>query len=602
MKLYINNANESVEDELKTYVSQQLAASDAIINSHIDTTNADMKLYIDKANESVEDELKTYVSQQLAASDIAINSHIDSNNAAISSSIAANNTAITSIIASNNAEMKSYINTSNSILENDLKTYVAQQITASDVAINSHIDSNNTAISSSIAANNTAITSIIASNNADMKSYINTSNSILENDLKSFVYQEVTNSEKAINSHIDSNNAAISSSIAANNTAITSIIASNNADMKSYIDNKFITSDQNIITQLSGQIAIVQSSIAGLINATKAEIEAFMQTITTSNSNIFTLLTSISANGGGGNNNNNSNVQDAMMHSMLISDAVTNIMGYYSDLISGKYTQVSSAFTREMFNNLTAQLNGFKSTLAISSDYEVMRGLILNSLTTVYNLLTQNNSYLHNLMNYDKLYNIIVSTFKTYITEFNAIQYSSTDLNNDPNYTALLNNFTQTEAVRLGQLLISNNFNTTFTDSEISAFINSGNILSSYSDSTPIFDLYRSFIYLLIDTLNGDLTLLNYNKNCQSEITDLSNYKNILTNISLLQDYINLHYSGKNVALYSFNITSDVTSPVVINPAFIEYNNLYGAPSNNVFNSEELNQIIYNDKNNQILE
>jgi len=191
--------------------------------------------------------------------------------------------------------------------------------------------------------------------------------------------------------------------------------------------------------------------------------------------------------------------------------------------------------------------------------------------------------YIYELMRYDKLYQIIMLTFKSYIDYFNKKDYST-----------LENLFTNTEALRIGQLLVGDTFDiANFTDAEINAFIQSGTIFSAYQTTDYVFQEYKSFIYLLIDTLNVDIGLSNLNTNLLETNAILEKDSNILKNIELLQIYIDEHYNNFNANSTLISVDHTVSESLGVKREYFEYIKMYGIPEDGLFESEKLNQIIY---------
>lgn len=362
---------------------------------------------------------------------------------------------------------------------------------------------------------------------------------------------------------------------------LSDIVTTTTKTVKLYLDNKFIDLD-NKLTAVNTSLTTLQSNI-GSMNTSINNIE----TTTTSHSEMISNIQAAITNHGEMISNILS--KDAI-HTLAISDTVTEIMEYYSKFAVGNFYSVSnSMITENSFNRLTLQLEELqKSELSNTSDYEIIRHLIVTSFQSVYALITQNVIYRNTLMNYDKLYNAIISTFKTYIIEFNTKQQNSD----------LFTIFTIEEQIRLGQLLISNNFNPTFnfTDAEITSFIHSENILSAYETTNIIFDDYRNFIYLLIDTLNTDINIISLNKTLINTNVSLENYKNILTDVDKLKEYIEQNY--KNLTMSLINVDLNLNTQLAIKPEYLIYIQLYGIPENGIFESNKLYTIIYNIANN----
>jgi len=372
IKSYIDGS----EYKMELYVTNQ-------VNNSISNNNALIKAYID-GNES---NLKLYISDQLVKNDANNN--------------ASNEALIKSYIDGSESNLKLYIDAANEHLEDEFKLYFTQQIAASDAAINSRIiqcgsdvklyidhanqhleDDFKTYVNQRVETSTAAINSRVDASNSDIKLHINNTNEALEDEIKTYVTQQIAASDAAINSHIDVNA----------------------AEMKTYMNQTI--SNSNLITQLAGKLDLMQLSITGLINTTKSEIETVMQTIVMSNNNIFTLLTAIESNGGGSGGGSGSNsVQETMIHALLISETVSTIMSYYSDLANGNFEALSTELTGEKFTQLSKELFNFKSGLAINSDYETIRRIIVTSFEALMRMVTTNIAYLELQNNYEVVFN-----------------------------------------------------------------------------------------------------------------------------------------------------------------------------------------------------
>ena len=151
----------------------------------------------------------------------------------------------------------------------------------------------------------------------------------------------------------------------------------------------------------------IKSDITGLINTTKAQLETIIQSVVTSNNQIFILLSAVAANGGGGSGNGNGGgtIQETMIHTLLISETVSTIMSYYSDLADGNFEALSTELTGEKFTQLSKELFDFKSSLAINSDYETIRRIIVTSFEALMRMVTINIAYLELQNNYEVVFN-----------------------------------------------------------------------------------------------------------------------------------------------------------------------------------------------------
>ena len=189
------------------------------------------------------------------------------------------------------------------------------------------------------------------------------------------------------------------------------------------------------------------------------------------------------------------------------------------------------------------------------------------------------NKHVDELMKYDNMRHIILSAFDTHLRQFKMGQFD------------LLNQgFDREEALRLGQLLTGNNLST-FSAKNTFKFLKSKTLFSAYPNTTPNFPAYKSFIYTLIDGLNAATTLQNENENLKNQNNDLAEYRDILTDITKLKEYIDKHYLNFSVGL--FTTEQKMTTQFVIKEEYQIYINRYGVPTSEGFDSERLAAIRY---------
>jgi len=189
------------------------------------------------------------------------------------------------------------------------------------------------------------------------------------------------------------------------------------------------------------------------------------------------------------------------------------------------------------------------------------------------------NKHVDELMKYDKMRHIILSTFDTYMRQFKMGQF---DLLNE--------GFDREEALRLGQLLTGNNLST-FSAKNKFKFLKSKSLFSAYPNTSPNFPAYKSFIHTLIDGLNAATTLQTENNQLRNDNKDLAEYRDILTNITKLKEYIDTYYLNFSVGLFETEQT--VVTSFDIKPEYRIYINTYGIPGSEGFNSEKLSAILY---------
>jgi len=84
-----------------------------------------------------------------------------------------------------------------------------------------------------------------------------------------------------------------------------------------------------------------------------------------------------------------STVESKLIHELVISDCVTTIIGYYSNFALGNFDEVRENLTIETFEALSKQLFLFKSSLADTSDYEIVRNIIVKSFEALMQMINQ---------------------------------------------------------------------------------------------------------------------------------------------------------------------------------------------------------------------
>ena len=164
-------------------------------------------------------------------------------------------------------------------------------------------------------------------------------------------------------------------------------------------------------------------------------------------------------------------------------------------------------------------------------------------------------------MKYDKMRNVVLSAFNTYMTQFKTGQF---DLLNE--------GFDAEEADRLGQLLVGNNLST-FSAQDTFKFLKSKTMFSAYSNDAENFTTYKSFMHTLIDGLNAVTTLQKQNEQLRTANDDLAVYRDTLMDIVKLKEYIDSYYLSFSVGL--FNTEQTMTTQFVIKEEYQIYINMY---------------------------
>ena len=82
-------------------------------------------------------------------------------------------------------------------------------------------------------------------------------------------------------------------------------------------------------------------------------------------------------------------VESNLIHKMVISDTVTTIISYFSNFALGNFEHVRESLTTDMFESLSTQLYLLKSNLSDSSDYEIIRNIIIKSFEALMQMIYQ---------------------------------------------------------------------------------------------------------------------------------------------------------------------------------------------------------------------
>ena len=98
-------------------------------------------------------------------------------------------------------------------------------------------------------------------------------------------------------------------------------------------------------------------------------------------------------------------------------------------------------------------------------------------------------------------------------------------------------------------------------------------------------------MHTLIDGLNAVTTLQKQNEQLQTANNDLAVYRDTLTDIAKLKEYIDTHYLNFSVGLFATEQVMQTT--FVVKEEYQIYINMYGLPGPNGFDSEKLAAILY---------
>jgi hypothetical protein len=188
------------------------------------------------------------------------------------------------------------------------------------------------------------------------------------------------------------------------------------------------------------------------------------------------------------------------------------------------------------------------------------------------------NTYTIDLYKYQLLYDSVIVQMNKYIRYFA-----------DGEYDDLITNFTNKK------------YNSLILSADPQAFkTNDIENLIGFEHDPEKFNLMRESTYDVIDGLRKTKQVSQEIKTLNEEIKDLKvNYRDILLDPVKLNDYINEH----KITVMAFQATQPFNTTIVLKPWYDKYFELYGPPSDGVFQSELLADIVINlIKTNQIKE
>ena len=174
------------------------------------------------------------------------------------------------------------------------------------------------------------------------------------------------------------------------------------------------------------------------------------------------------------------------------------------------------------------------------------------------------------IIQFDKLKQMVLNSLETYLTLFK-----------NGNFTTLEEQFTEIEQNDIGKKIISD-----------SLYVITEQELEDYMDTNQLFKQYRSFIFKIIDGLNSAILLDNKNRGLTVQNQTLQGFSDILSDPTLLQDYIDRTYGDGNINSALLSETLTLTTGLELKPEYKEYVELYGFPESGVYDAEKLQEII----------
>jgi hypothetical protein len=222
--------------------------------------------------------------------------------------------------------------------------------------------------------NKELIISSLDKSESNIKLYINETNELHENSIAA-IDGKIDETKRDITGLINTSNSGVVDLINTSKSEVVGLINTSNSGVVGLIN---ATKDEINAsnTFISEKITTIKSDITDLINTTKAELES---NISASQKSIVDLLNSDVING----------TQNQLIHNLIISETVAEIIEYYSNFISGNFSQVSSQLTVDKFNKLSLELYKLKSILPDNSDYEIVRNIIVKSFEALMQIINQ---------------------------------------------------------------------------------------------------------------------------------------------------------------------------------------------------------------------
>lgn len=193
----------------------------------------------------------------------------------------------------------------------------------------------------------------------------------------------ITISQNSVaDSIIASQNSVTGAITTSQNSVADSINASQNI-ITDYIGIKFQDYIAQMLAQITDKLDVLKISTENLITTAKNELEDFIK-----NGNFGCCCDDLS------NNLIEDPCNNSSIHKLLISQAVIDILTYYTNYALGKFEDVASSLTEEKFNALSIELYKLKSDCPDTSDYEGIRNIIINTFEALTQMIRQNAEFI----------------------------------------------------------------------------------------------------------------------------------------------------------------------------------------------------------------
>lgn len=219
----------------------------------------------------------------------------------------------------------------------------------------------------------------------------------------------------------------------------------------------------------------------------------------------------------------------------------------------------------------------------ISNNLDNISASQISSETTVFQIFTPQpepepepnehpcQGFKEQLLKFDKLEGGALSQLSQYISFFREGEFTS--------LASSQNNLTQ-----ISNLINSQGY-FTFSQDEI----------IDYESDETLFAEYKIFAHSMIDGLNAAILMHTQNSILSAANSQLEQFKTILTNKDLLQEYIEVNFNNFNAGLVSVEHT--LNQGLQLEEHYQLYINRHGIPPNGIFDSNLLSDI-YNEINN----
>ena len=158
---------------------------------------------------------------------------------------------------------------------------------------------------------------------------------------------------------------------------------------------------QTALSSAESKVLSGQSALSSAISSTESKVLSVQTAISRAESKILSghidienLIKAIPIHNcccknEGGCGTGEGTAESKMIHELVISNCVSTIIGYYSNFALGNFDEVRENLTIETFETLSKQLFLFKSSLADTSDYEIVRNIIVKSFEALMQMIKQ---------------------------------------------------------------------------------------------------------------------------------------------------------------------------------------------------------------------